>query len=289
MHTSRAPGLRCLSVSHSRMVAVAPLRRASIQDSLSETRITRSTCARSRFRRASGALQLPPPPMPASFCALVMTESRGFMRRSTTSKSNGSTRARRFLRSTAAATRAATSTQRTVDVAEPAQPVTEERMDPDTSGHTTTRPQAGHVADRQFHRVLQRVLHHRRHRLARRLEGRHQLVRQHPRRATACGSRSLAAMAMPGCSNTPWRAKVFRFWRTICQDPARATCAHCAGVMPSAVSIWNGTSGGSPVASRLKRSSACVAGGSAARHGACRSARRTRPRARPRRAWDAPS
>ena len=60
---------------------------------------------------------VPPPPMFASFCALLITLSRGLRWMFTTPRSNGMTRAAGCLRNTAAATRAATSMQRTAVVA----------------------------------------------------------------------------------------------------------------------------------------------------------------------------
>ena len=48
---------------------------------------------------------------------------------------------------------------------------------------------------------------------------------------------------MPGSSNTPCRANVFRFIRVICQEARRAISHHSRRPRPAAVSIWNGTSG----------------------------------------------
>lgn len=141
IHTSFALGLRRLNTDHSCIIAVAPCRLASSQDSLSDTKITASALTLSRFNRRNGALQLVPPPrIAANFWALPITESRGFKSMATTSVSNGNTRVSRFLRSNAAATKAATSIHYTELVAVPRQPVTGELMEPDTSGHTTTRP-----------------------------------------------------------------------------------------------------------------------------------------------------
>ena len=115
--------------------------RSSIHDSLSEMNTTRSAFAFSRLSCASGAEQfVPPPPIAASLSAFVITLSRGFKRRSTTACSNGSTRAPRLLRNPAAAIRAATSMQRTADEAPLRWPVTGDCIEPETSGHTITRP-----------------------------------------------------------------------------------------------------------------------------------------------------
>src|SRR6185295_15016489 len=133
----RALGLRCLNTVHSLIVAVPRPPPASTHDSLSEIKITKSPFAWRRFSSASGALQfVPPPPTEASFAALVITLSREFRFTLTTSHSNGSTSVRGFLRSTAAATSAATSIQRTAVVAPLREPVTGDDIDPETSGQT---------------------------------------------------------------------------------------------------------------------------------------------------------
>ena len=76
MQTSFAVGMRRLSTAHSCIVAVAPWRPASTQDWLSETITTRSTAARSRLSKVSGAETLvPPPPTAASFAALTATRA----------------------------------------------------------------------------------------------------------------------------------------------------------------------------------------------------------------------
>src|SRR5271165_4304114 len=81
--------------------------------------------------------------MEANRPAFVITLSREFRSTGTTACSNGSTAAVGFLRNTAAATSAATSTQRTV-VVEPARwPVMGLDMEPETSGQTTTSPAIG--------------------------------------------------------------------------------------------------------------------------------------------------
>ena len=122
MHTSFACGLRCFRSSHCRIVSVAPWRLLSTHDWLSETMTTRSAFARSVLSFASGALTfVPPPPIEASFVALVITESRGFSWIATTRSSNGTTRAFGFARTIAAAKRAATSMQRTAEVARQAE------------------------------------------------------------------------------------------------------------------------------------------------------------------------
>ena len=118
MHTSRACGFNRLNLAHSRIVAVPRPAFASTHDSLSEMKMTRSPFAWRLFSKASGAEQfVPPPPIAASFCAFVITESRAFNVTLATSDSNGSTSACRFWRRIEAATNAATSIQRTVEVA----------------------------------------------------------------------------------------------------------------------------------------------------------------------------
>ena len=91
---------------------------------------------------------VPPPPMLASLAALVITVSRGLRRRSTTACSNGITSADGFTRSTAAATRAATSTQRTLVVDPLRHPVTGPASAPETSGSTYTLPSIAGTLER---------------------------------------------------------------------------------------------------------------------------------------------
>src|SRR4029434_8581402 len=105
MHTNLALGLRAFSDDHSRIKPVSPDRVASTQDWLSETNTTRSTLAHSAFSCASGAEQLvPPPPMEASFTALVSTSSAAERSILTTRFSNGSTHPSAVRRRHAAAT-----------------------------------------------------------------------------------------------------------------------------------------------------------------------------------------
>src|SRR5687767_8454725 len=133
----RAFGLRCLNTFHSFIVAVPRPARASTHDSLSETKRTKSPFALRLLSFARGALQfVPPPPIEARRSALVITLPRGLIVTLTTLCSNGSTSARGFLRNTAAATSAATSTHRTADVAPSRNPVTGDDIDPETSGQT---------------------------------------------------------------------------------------------------------------------------------------------------------
>ena len=136
-----AAGLRSLKRCHSCIVAV-PRPRVGINPRLVVRNKDRPGRLRPRrLSAASGALQLvPPPPMAASLLALVITLSRGFSVISTTSCSNGSTSADAFLRTTAAATSAATSMQRTALVDPLRYPVTGDDIEPDTSGQTYTLP-----------------------------------------------------------------------------------------------------------------------------------------------------
>src|SRR5690606_11018033 len=98
---------------------------------------TRSPSARREFNQASDALQFVPPQGKfESFATFVITLSRGFNGKRTTSLSNGITSAVWFFRNTADATRAATSTHRTAVVDPRRNPVTGDCIDPDTSGHT---------------------------------------------------------------------------------------------------------------------------------------------------------
>jgi hypothetical protein len=118
MQTSFAAGHLFFSLFHSLIVAVAPWRVESTQDWLSETITTRSTSARSALRRASGAETLvPPPPIEAKVAAFTATRANGSSFIGTTRSSNGRSNASRFRRSTAAATRAATSMHLTLDEA----------------------------------------------------------------------------------------------------------------------------------------------------------------------------
>ena len=119
MQTSFAPGARFFSLSHSRIVAVAPWRVASTQDSLSETITTRSTVRPARVEQASGAETLVPPPPIAAELRGIDRDPRERIER----QRHHVALERQHLapaglrRSTAAATRAATSMQRTFDEA----------------------------------------------------------------------------------------------------------------------------------------------------------------------------
>src|SRR5436309_16984 len=131
MQTSLADGFRILNRSHSLKVAVPRDWPASTQDSLSEMKITRSPSDFCSFKRTSEALQLvPPPPIEASLAAFVITVSRAFRMTLTTLLSNGSTSAWGFLRTTAAATSAATSIHLTALVAPFLYPVTGADIEP---------------------------------------------------------------------------------------------------------------------------------------------------------------
>jgi hypothetical protein len=93
------------------------------------------------FKYRRGALQfVPPQGNDANRWALVMTESRGFRFTQATSDSNGITSACGFFRSTAAATNAAMSMQRTAVVDPLRDPVAGVRIEPEMSGHTYTLP-----------------------------------------------------------------------------------------------------------------------------------------------------
>ena len=106
---------------------------------------------------------------------------------------------------------------------------------------------------RDLQRVLQRLAHHRRH-----------LRRWRPRRPPAAGTAARAPCAIavavaqlapprsrpcPSTSNTPWRANVFRFMRSICHGAAardRRPLARGPAPAPSA----SGTARPAPAASR---------------------------------------
>src|SRR5438094_681364 len=140
-HTNFALGLRRRNFPHSVMTAVPTPRFASTQDWLSETITTKSAVAPRAFQSAKGALQfVPPPPMAASFSAFVITVSRGFNSISTTLSSKGLSTAVGFFRTNAAVTGAATSMQRTFEVAPFRRPVIASDIEPDTSGQTKTLP-----------------------------------------------------------------------------------------------------------------------------------------------------
>ena len=79
---------------------------------------------------------VPPHGRLASFCALVMIESRGFNLTFTMSLSNGITSAFGFFHKIAAANNAAISMHRTFDVEPFRYPVAGECIDPEMSGKT---------------------------------------------------------------------------------------------------------------------------------------------------------
>src|ERR1700722_14809937 len=94
------------------------------------------------YRRAEEQL-VPPDGRFANLSALLMIESIGFNRKfcpyrslNTTSSEKATTSASPFLRRTEAATSAATSMQRTLEVAVPRLPVTGDCIDPETSTMT---------------------------------------------------------------------------------------------------------------------------------------------------------
>ena len=95
-----------------------------------EAELYRDKSNRERYAREYDVL------LEASFAELVITLSRGLIRTSTTLDSNGMISARGFLRSTVAATSAATSTQRTAELEPFRYPVTGECIDPEISGNT---------------------------------------------------------------------------------------------------------------------------------------------------------
>ena len=140
----------------------------------------------------------------------------------------------------------ATSTQRSFDVAPRRWPVAGDDIDHDTSTATTTFPamfgtlaRAVFMAVRSASLTTSGTSSLRADHVVNSWYGNTRLL------AMACGSVSVSAIrsAIPATLNTPWRAKVFRFIRSICQLPCEAICCQCSSVSGNAINSWNGTSG----------------------------------------------